>query len=204
MGTAGVTGAGLLVVLVLGPSHHLLSKFVFFFPWVAEAAGGRGSFEVTKGLGNPHQVSQMSPFICYMVADVLQVAMRLGVGSYDADCRSGRGHIHGRIPPKRKPIMQQCPSTAVAVFLWRRFRYGSEPCEGEWSHAGGMQQRFGVQLVGVWKNPQVTGLSFKTLGCRDTYRKPLVSGHLITSQGCGSTYIKPFWGNEFDDHQGCV
>lgn len=74
-------------------------------------------FEVTKGLGNPHQVSQMSPFICYMVAEVVQVAMRLGVRSYDADYQAGRGHIHGRIPPNRKPIMQQCPSTAVVVAL---------------------------------------------------------------------------------------
>ena len=51
MGTAGVTGARLLVVLVLGHSNHLLSKFVFFFPWVAEAAGGRGSPNIVVTVG---------------------------------------------------------------------------------------------------------------------------------------------------------
>ena len=36
---------------------------------------------------------------------------------FDADCQAGRGHIHGRSPPNRKPIMQQCPSNAVVVAL---------------------------------------------------------------------------------------
>ena len=59
-----------------------------------------------------------------------------------------------------------------------------EECSKDWGRH--------VQLVGVWKNPQVTGLSFKTLGCRDTYQKTLVSGHLPKFPGLWVNLHKTF------------